>query len=222
MSSIYENKTWQEIFDKELKLITDEDVKKILDTVFTNLTCNKCKIAPAASTAKYHPLCSLGDGGTIRHTKFVVQNIVEFIRATPSLEKEKDEMIAAAILHDLMKYPTEDTYYSRPDHPTLMHDFILQYCSGKKAKTIARLVGTHQGRKEWQHDKNTGKIINKSPKKFDEWVLHYADLLASRVYMNVNFDDAGELVMDSCSNRAERVQEVKDNKKKFKEAKKGA
>lgn len=220
MSSSYADKSWLEIFKKELSAISDPEIVDIVTYVLINLPTDKCKTAPAASTAKYHPLCSLGDGGTIRHTKFVVQNVLEFVRATPQLEKEKDELIAAAILHDLMKYPSDETFYSRPDHPTLMKDFILKHCRGKKAKTIARLVYTHQGRKEWQKDKS-GNIVNKkSPKKFDEWALHYADLLASRVYMNVNFDDNGELVMDSCADRADRVKEVKDAKKAAKASKK--
>ena len=224
-SDIYSSKTWEKIFEPELAYITDVQVYNILMIILGMIPpTNKWKTAAAASTAKYHPICSLGIGGLIRHTKFVVQNIYELIRATPKLEEERSELIAAAILHDLMKYPTEDTIYSRPDHPTLMKKFIYDlikekricFPDVKKAKVIARLISKHQGRAEWQKDKQ-GNLINKSPTRLDEWALHYADLLASRVYMNVDFDEDGNLILDTCVNRDEVIQEIKmANKKKEK------
>ena len=204
MSNIYEGKSWQEIFAKEIGLINKTEDKLILNAVLDHVQ-EYHKKAPASSSGKYHPFCSLGDGGLIRHTKFVVQNALELIRATPEIENESDEIITAAILHDLVKYPGGEGTYTAADHPTLMAKLILDTCpSSEIAKTISRLVGAHQGK--WNTDRK-GNIINAKPEKQDEYVLHYADLLASRTYISPDFDENGEIIMDSCHNRTEIISE---------------
>lgn len=195
----YTHKSWQEIFEPEIKNINATDVRILLDNVFDKIDPYH-KEAPASSTGKYHPACSNGKGGLIRHIKYVVALVKELIRATPEVESESDELIAAAILHDLLKYPNASTStavekYTVADHPTLMANMIRTlFPSSEKAKTIARLVECHQGRKEWNTNRKTGELINRPPEKQDEYVLHYADILASRKWICPEFDIDGNII----------------------------
>jgi len=197
----YTHKSWQEIFAQEISRINATDVKILLDNVFDKIDPYH-KEAPASSTGKYHPECSNGNGGLIRHTKYVTALALELIRATPEVENESDEIVAATILHDMLKYPnasSNDTglkQYTVANHPTLMADLIRTlFPSSEKAKTIARLIECHQGRKEWNTDRTTGELINRPPEKQDEYLVHYADLLASRKWLCPEFDVDGNIVV---------------------------
>lgn len=207
MSYSYADKPWQEIFAKEISEIDNTEVKIILNAIFEKVQ-DKHKTAAASSTGKYHPGVSLGDGGLVRHTKFVAQNVIELVRATPEYEDKKSIFIAAALLHDLCKYPNGDAdHYTANDHPTIMAKMIEDTCpSSETAKTIARLVASHQGR--WNTNRQ-GEVINKAPVEFDEYILHYADLLASRPYLNPAFDDTGNIILDPCADRATIIAESK-------------
>ena len=208
MAYSYADKSWSEIFENEIKNISSTEAKLILSAILEKVK-DKHKVAPASSTGKYHPACSLGDGGLIRHTKFVVQNVIELIRATPEVESESDELIVAAILHDLCKYPNGDEdKYTAANHPTIMAKLIVDTCpSSEMAKNIARLVACHQGRPEWNRDRKTGEQINPSPSKQDEYILHYADYFASRPFLCPGFNDTGNIILDPCENRSDIIKE---------------
>lgn len=191
----YESKTFEEIFANEISKISDSSAKEIVSKVFAHVN-EAHKTEPASATGKYHPLCSTGNGGLVRHTKFVVQVLVDFLRATPSLEYESDLLIAAAILHDMMKYPDGADSKTNFGHPTDMANLIRRTCpNDEKADTIARLVESHQG--IWTTARYAPGKFNRAPEKFDEYVLHYADYVASRPYLNVFFDESGEMILDT-------------------------
>ena len=186
----YKNKSLKELLAFEIAQIDDIDIRDFVnETLEVVEPCHAWK--PASSTGKYHPKFASGEGGLIRHIKVVTRNIIEFIRATPAVENEKDELIAAAILHDMWKYPKDrDHEFTAFDHPALGGD----YCKSHGQETIGRLIAAHQG--IWVTSKVLPGHVNEAPKKFDEWLLHYADLLASRPYYSCNFDENGELILD--------------------------
>lgn len=199
----YSSKTLNELFSYEVNQIDDykirEFVKETLD--FVNPIH---RLKPASSTGKYHPKYAAGEGGLVRHTKVVVRNIIELIRSTPSLEFEKDELIAAAVLHDMWKYPEgRDNEFTAFDHPKLGGD----YCKEKGFETIGRLIAAHQG--IWNTNRNMPGFENEIPRKFDEECLHYADLFASRAYLGCDFDETGDLVLDPWIER-NIVRKIKD------------
>lgn len=186
----YKNTPLTLLLRNEIAQIDDPDissfVSKTLDTEVN--PCHAWK--PASSTGKYHPKFALGDGGLIRHIKVVTQNVIEFVRATPPLQAEKDTLVAAAVLHDMWKYPAgRDNEFTAFDHPKLGGG----YCIEHGFPEIGRLIKAHQG--IWTTNRNMPGFENEQPRKFDEWVLHYADLLASRKYLDVQFDDIGEIVL---------------------------
>lgn len=193
----YTNKTLNELLSYEVAQIDDFDirefVKKTLDTVDPIHS-----IKPASSTGKYHPKYASGEGGLIRHIKVTVRNVIELIRATPAVESEKDELIAAAILHDMWKYPEgRDHEFTAFDHPALGG----QWCKDHGFDTIGRLIAAHQG--IWTTSRQMPGFENEQPRKFDEWLLHWSDLLASRTYLRCDFDEMGDLVLSNDPPKAE-------------------
>lgn len=193
----YTNKTLNELLSYEVAQIDDFDirefVKKTLDTVDPIH-----RIKPASSTGKYHPKYASGEGGLIRHIKVTVRNVIELIRATPAVESEKDELIAAAILHDMWKYPEgRDHEFTAFDHPALGG----QWCKDHGFDTIGRLIAAHQG--IWTTSRQMPGFENEQPRKFDEWLLHYSDLMASRAYLACDFDEQGDVVLDPWATRKE-------------------
>lgn len=187
----YSKKTLNELLSYEVAQIDDDEIRNFVKMTLDNVDPIH-RIKPASSTGKYHPKYAAGEGGLIRHTKVVVRNIIELIRATPAIECEKDELIAAAIIHDMWKYPEgRDHEFTAFDHPALGG----QWCKDHGFDTIGRLVAAHQG--IWTTSRQMPGFENEQPRKFDEWCLHYSDLLASRTYLRCDFDKMGDLVLEN-------------------------
>jgi 23S rRNA maturation-related 3'-5' exoribonuclease YhaM len=194
----YKDRTLNELLAYEVAQIDNIEianfVRKTLDDVHPDH-----RIKPASSTGKYHPKFASGEGGLIRHIKVVVRNVLDLVRAAPAVESEKDELVAAAILHDMWKYPEgRDHEFTAFDHPKLGGD----YCKEHGFETIGRLIAAHQG--IWITSRQMPGFENEQPRKFDEWVLHYADYMASRAYYDCKFDEQGELVLDWMSEEERR------------------
>lgn len=187
----YTNKTLNELLSYEVSQIDDYDIREFVKMTLDDVDPIH-RIKPASSTGKYHPKYAAGEGGLIRHIKVTVRNVVELIRATPAVESEKDELIAAAILHDMWKYPEgRDHEFTAFDHPALGG----QWCKDHGFDTIGRLIASHQG--IWTTSRQMPGFENEQPRKFDEWLLHYSDLLASRTYLRCDFDEIGDLVLEN-------------------------
>lgn len=186
-----------ELLSYEVAQIDDDDIRNFVKMTLDNVDPIH-RIKPASSTGKYHPKYAAGEGGLIRHIKVVVRNVIELIRATPAVESEKDELIAAAIIHDMWKYPEgRDHEFTAFDHPALGG----QWCKDHGFETIGRLVAAHQG--IWTTSRQMPGFENEQPRKFDEWVLHYADYFASRAYLACDFDEMGDVVLDPWATRKE-------------------
>lgn len=193
----YSKKTLNELLSFEVAQIDDDEIRNFVKMTLDNVDPIH-RIKPASSTGKYHPKYAAGEGGLIRHTKVVVRNIIELIRATPAIECEKDELIAAAIIHDMWKYPEgRDHEFTAFDHPALGG----QWCKDHGFDTIGRLVAAHQG--IWTTSRQMPGFENEQPRKFDEWCLHFADLMASRAYLACDFDEMGDVVLDPWATRKE-------------------
>lgn len=193
----YSKKTLNELLSYEVAQIDDDEIRNFVKMTLDNVDPIH-RIKPASSTGKYHPKYAAGEGGLIRHTKVVVRNIIELIRATPAIECEKDELIAAAIIHDMWKYPEgRDHEFTAFDHPALGG----QWCKDHGFDTIGELVAAHQG--IWTTSRQMPGFENEQPRKFDQWCLHFADLMASRAYLACDFDEMGDVVLDPWATRKE-------------------
>ena len=98
----------------------------------------------------------------------------------------------------MWKYPEgRDHEFTAFDHPALGG----QWCKDHGFDTIGRLVAAHQG--IWTTSRQMPGFENEQPRKFDEWCLHFADLMASRAYLACDFDEMGDVVLDPWATRKE-------------------
>lgn len=191
-----------EYFKTELSYIQDKELVRYVVDIINSLPCDDWKYKSASASGKYHPPCSNGYGGLVRHTKMVVANIITLATDNEAFTHLMDVFVAAAILHDLMKYPRKNMTTTDIRHPTLMANIIRNYADEnvsnvhyyKTLHHIARLVARHQGKAQYSTDFNTGEVVNEIPVKAEEWLLHYADTLASKIYCNGMFDSYGNLI----------------------------
>ena len=73
----------QEVFENEIVLIKNEDIRESLRVLIDKIPDYFFTI-PAASTGKYHPSYAQGDGGLVRHTKAAVKIAYELL-ADPAI-----------------------------------------------------------------------------------------------------------------------------------------
>jgi hypothetical protein len=182
------------IFNDELNLIKNERLKesciellKILPEYFYNVE--------ASSSGKYHPAFALGEGGLVRHTKVAVKIADEIIK-TESVgnvftQDEKDMILISLMLHDGLKKGIVEEKYTRFDHPILMGDFVLENIDKTKltkleATMISDNIKSHMG--EWNTNPYSQVVLPKPKNKYQKMV-HMCDLLASRKFINVNFNN---------------------------------
>lgn len=182
------------IFNDELNLIKNERLKesciellKILPDYFYHVE--------ASSSGKYHPAFALGEGGLVRHTKVAVKIADEIIK-TESVgnvftQDEKDMILISLMLHDGLKKGIVEEKYTRFDHPILMGDFVLENIDKTKltkleATMISDNIKSHMG--EWNTSPYSQVVLPKPKNKYQKMV-HMCDLLASRKFINVNFNN---------------------------------
>lgn len=89
-------------FVEELASIQNKEIKEFVLGVFDTLTPDYFWTVPCSTSGKYHPQVSLGVGGLVRHTKLAVWWGLHLVTAM-QMEQYHDEMIAALLLHDILK-----------------------------------------------------------------------------------------------------------------------
>lgn len=178
---------WGTVFAPELALIQDEKLKAKMMDIFSDVEdIHKCE--PASSTGKYHPEFAQGDGGLVRHTKAVVWLTVDMLRARPDLVDDQftqDVYVVAAILHDMCKYH-HNSRFTQFDHPAEM----ASRCAQIGLQAVAVLIGPHMGR--WSNSPRSPTKLE-TPRDEKQWLLHYADYIASRTWVQMKFDDEDNL-----------------------------
>lgn len=171
---------------------------------------------PASSSGKYHPSYALGEGGLVRHTKAAVKIFNEMIRADMALwyntdsslyplsaEEFADAGIAALILHDSFKWGNIDNADPNPDghtvheHPLVAANFVQQMYAyaienqtvGKSEQmileSIRHAIASHMGK--WTISKYSSAVLP-APSDWLTRMVHLADLLASRKFLEVQFE----------------------------------
>ncbi|MBE6147738.1 MAG: hypothetical protein E7168_05370 [Firmicutes bacterium] len=174
---------------KNIELV--DDFKKLVDGLpdyfFT---------VAASSTGKYHPKFASGGGGLVRHTKVAVRFAYDLL-SNPCIgdkytSKEKDMMIIALTLHDGLKHGNPEEKYTKADHPLLICDHIrnesnnLTSLKEEDIEFICDVISSHMG--PWNTDYYTKEEILPKPKNKYQNFVHMCDYLASRKFVNVEFD----------------------------------
>jgi hypothetical protein len=171
---------------KELNLIQNTTKREKLMNLLRR-TAYKNISGAASSTGKYHPKFANGEFGLSRHTKAVVKFVTVICDAFPELNQ--DTMVIAAIAHDAFKYASDEEEYTAHDHAAVAANEL------EKAGFTdeARLVKSHMGR--WPSDRSHGKVPK--PEQFDEKMLHLADYIASKKFIDIKFNSENDLLEES-------------------------
>lgn len=154
---------------------------------------------PASSTGKYHPKFALGDGGLVRHTKVAVRIAYELLN-NPLIggkytDREKDLMIIALILHDGLKSGKEKSEYTKVEHPLYVSAHIKDNMDNlsmddEDIEFICDVIESHMG--PWNKDFDGNEVLPVPKTKYQNFV-HMCDYLASRKFINVEFENSNIL-----------------------------
>ena len=174
-----------EIFKEELALIENGALKEATENLVYTLPEYFFTI-PASASGKYHPDYALGEGGLVRHTKAAIKIALELLKMEQyeDLRLIKDEIILALLLHDGWKRGKDDEGYMVQDHPKVAAEIVRTYNYHNNVKgldKVASLIESHMG--QWNADGVLTKPITPS-----QQFVHLCDYLASRRFLEVNFD----------------------------------
>jgi hypothetical protein len=128
----------------------------------------------------------------VRHTKAAVtiaKDLLGLEMYSKFTEEEKDIMIASLILHDGAKHGFNGSSYSVATHPTDCADWLntyAEYLTSEQFGKVHSCISSHMG--QWNTDYKTKKEILPKPTTAMEKFVHQCDYLASRKYLEVNFE----------------------------------
>ena len=163
-----EKPTVQNVFDRELCKIRNQSVYMFVVTVFSELCPNYFWYIPASQRGHHLPLCRTR-GGLVHHVKLAVRFAASFMEMYPCPpETAFDEVIAATLLHDMMKRgAVEDELVTFGDHK-LANNCHGLYC----AKRITDLWYNSNWRKVIEDDRAL-RIINAVRNHMGQWTHDY-------------------------------------------------
>lgn len=177
------------IFKDELDLIAKPEVRAFIeacieaspDYVFTD--------CPSSSTGKFHPLEELGPDGTIIHTKKVFALAYELSRGL-GCEEHRDEICAAALLHDFAKQGMNRSGNTIKEHPQIMAQIVFNVYNEKfkdkldKASAMLIYSGVFYHYGPWTDRSVQKPLAQYSP---EELAVYLADYVSSKRFVHVDY-----------------------------------
>ena len=136
-------------FREELDLIFDETIRFFTE-ICLMMAPDYFFFIPSSSSGKYHPIDELGQDGCILHTKRVVTVAYDLCRGL-GCEKNRDAIISACIIHDLVKQGKEESGHTVKYHPDLAAKLVekvqkdIRVLAEKDFNIIRNSVGYHYG-----------------------------------------------------------------------------
>jgi len=182
------------VFEKELQWIKDDKIREFVHVALSNLPDYFFETA-ASSTGKYHPSYALGAGGLVRHTKAAVaiaRDLLGLEMYSRYSDEEKDLIVASLILHDGLKHGLKGSAYTVASHPADCANWLdneigrVTHLSETQLESILKNISSHMG--QWNIDYKSKKEILPKPISAMEKFVHQCDYLASRKYLEVNFE----------------------------------
>lgn len=181
-------------FEKELETIEDLHLRDFTKYVLENAPKYFYSIGASAS-GKFHPKFSQGEGGLVRHTKSVLMFCNELLNMSPYYELPplwKDYARVACLLHDICKYGEGDEIdkSAYPDHALngaiyvdkmwcKYHSTYEEIFFDLAPELITHAIMCHMGR--WSKE-------NQRPISIIDNLVHLADYVASRNFINIEFE----------------------------------
>lgn len=188
-----------DIFNKELDYIENEKYRESA-RAYLELLPDYFYVIPASSTGKYHPSFALGDRGLVRHTKVAVRMAYEMISSKSLGDKftndEKDLVLMSLLLHDGLKEGLIKEKFTRFDHPVLMANFVKENANktklnDKEVELVSSMIASHMGK--WNTNPYSDVVLPLPNNKYEKMV-HTCDMLASRKFIDVKFDETDNIV----------------------------
>lgn len=179
-------------FENELREIKNDDLRSFVARCLEAAPDYFFEM-PASTTGRHHPNYALGQGGLVRHVKAAVRVAVDLMAlecgAAVFSDDEKDEIVAALILHDCVKKENPSDKYASARHPIFAARLILKTQEETgfdywRACRIADMVERHMG--QWTTDWRGGGVILKEPATAAERFVHTCDFIASRKYIEIS------------------------------------
>lgn len=171
----------EEYFNKLLASVDDFKNTELKNFIVEELTKNKekFKVAPAAKQMHHNYV-----GGLVVHTLECVE-IAKTVLPKFKKHLDYDEVIAAAILHDLGKIFEYDIdlesgiieYNEQFRKDWISHSqYGYTLCMNKGYKTIAKMIAAHHGRCDW------GAMIDLGEKELEPfyYIIHHVDDLSAK------------------------------------------
>lgn len=190
------------VFEKEFSYIKDKDIREDAKFLIANLPDYYFTV-DASSTGKYHPKYASGVGGLSRHIKSAVKMANELLLdpciAKPYQDRDMDLIILSLLIHDGLKYGKEKEQYTRFDHPILIRDFVEENrdnlsMNSEDIEKVKNAVASHMG--PW-NTSNYSSVVLPIPKAPMEKFVHMCDYLASRRFINLEFDSNDNVIDES-------------------------
>ena len=184
-----------EVFNKELNLINDINIRNNAKIILDNLPDYFYTI-PAASTGKYHPLFANSLHGLVKHTKVAVFFANTLFGIYKFDNHTKDIIIVSLLIHDGLKKGFIEEKYTRFDHPLLISELLDNIknkltLSDLDIELIKKNVASHMGR--WNRSEYSDVTLP-IPTTVTEKFVHMCDYLASRKQINFEFDEFTNLI----------------------------
>lgn len=183
-----------DIFNKELSYIKNDEYRSNA-RIYLELLPDYFYTVEASSTGKYHPSFALGEKGLVRHVKVAVR-IGKELTSSKTIgnvftSDEKDLILIALLLHDGLKEGLIKEKYTRFDHPVLMAEFVRDNkdkttFNDEEIKLLSNMIASHMG--EYNTNSYSDVILPLPSNKYEKMV-HMCDLLASRKFLDVKFEN---------------------------------
>lgn len=165
--------------------------------------------SPSSFSKKYHPKDEHLTNGLVIHTLRVCVIALELCRAYNLSINERDILLSAAILHDVLRsgFDGREAYHSEsgnlstdPLHPFYVRQFIrtlrkrklLQQKIGwgisidKFSNDVCPVIESHSGR--WGVPELWNVVLNDRPNNLNT-LMHLADFIASRQSVGISYTD---------------------------------
>lgn len=194
------------LFNKEINYIHDDILREDAKFLVGSLPDYFFEV-DASSTGKYHPKYAAGDKGLARHVKAVVKMAVELLSnpiiGKPYSDRDKDLIIIALLIHDGLKYgKVKIDKYTKFDHPILISEYVRELrdnlqMSDEDVQKICSMVASHMG--PWNTNSYSAVVLP-IPKAPMEKFVHMCDYLASRRFINLEFDADNNVIDESKEN----------------------
>lgn len=188
----------QEKFMQEINYIKNEKYRENAKILIEGLPDYFFSV-PASSTGKYHPKFASGDGGLVRHTKAAVRIAYELLNSMIGdvfKSDEKDLIILGLTLHDGLKHGKEQEKYVRFDHPLLAANYVKESkdkltLDDEEIEFLYNIISSHMG----PYNTNAySDVVLPIPKNKYQKFVHMCDLLASRKFLDIKFDDNDNII----------------------------